>query len=143
MLAELNQHCCPDTMANAFMTLMSLFNDIEGDSKPIIELHSCFDDMVMDMSRCKIVILLILFVMFFLCTLYGVILTFLNSFTSISKCLRMLMLTTWSKMSVTMTVPPLLVQKSLLPLRGLGFPKILLLMPIIKATSGTILLSGS
>jgi hypothetical protein len=28
MLAVLDQHCCPDTISNAFSTLMSLFNDI-------------------------------------------------------------------------------------------------------------------
>jgi hypothetical protein len=30
MLAVLDQHCHPDTIANAFSTLMSLFNDMQG-----------------------------------------------------------------------------------------------------------------
>ncbi len=33
MLAALNQQCHPDSVANAFMTLMSLFNDNMGKVK--------------------------------------------------------------------------------------------------------------
>jgi hypothetical protein len=71
MLAALNQHCCPDTVANAFSTLMFLFNDAQGDSEPIMEFCSYFDGMVMDMTWCKIVIPPILLMMFFLCALHG------------------------------------------------------------------------
>ena len=37
MLAVLNQHCRPDSVTNAFTTLMSLFNAVQGDSEPIVE----------------------------------------------------------------------------------------------------------
>ncbi len=33
MLAALNQHCSPDSDANVFTTLMSLFNDSMGESE--------------------------------------------------------------------------------------------------------------
>jgi hypothetical protein len=142
MLAALDQHCRPDTVANAFTTLMSLFNDVQGNSEPIMEFCSCFDGMVMDMTRCKNVIPPILLVMFFLCDFHGRYTDLLKQFCSRLKVLEELLLTLWSKMSVTMTVSPWLVLKSLLPLRGLKSPKLLLLMPLSTATSGTILLSG-
>ncbi len=37
MLATLDQHCHPDTVSNAFSSLLSLFNEVQGDSKPILE----------------------------------------------------------------------------------------------------------
>jgi hypothetical protein len=37
MLAVLNQHCRPDSVTNAFTTRMSLFNDVQGESEPIVE----------------------------------------------------------------------------------------------------------
>ena len=37
MLAVLNQHCHPDSVTNAFTTCMSLFNDVQGESEPIVE----------------------------------------------------------------------------------------------------------
>jgi len=54
MLAVLDQHCCPDTIVNAFSTLMSLFNNVQGPSEPILGFRSRFDGMVLDMSRSKI-----------------------------------------------------------------------------------------
>jgi hypothetical protein len=36
MLAVLDQHCRPNTIANAFSTLMSLFNDVQGPSEPVL-----------------------------------------------------------------------------------------------------------
>jgi hypothetical protein len=71
MLVALDQHCCSDTVANAFTTLMSLSNDVQGNSEPIMEFHSCFDGMVMDMTRCKTVIPPILLMMFFPHALHG------------------------------------------------------------------------
>jgi hypothetical protein len=72
MLMALNpQHCRPDTVANAFTTLMSLFNDAQGNSEPIMEFPSCFEGMVVDMMRCKIVAPPILLVMFVLLALHG------------------------------------------------------------------------
>jgi hypothetical protein len=71
MLAVLNQHCCPDTIANAFSTLMLLFNGVQGPSEPVLEFHSRFDGMVLDMSRSKIILPPILPVMLFLCALHS------------------------------------------------------------------------
>ncbi len=88
MLAALDQHCRPDTVANALTTLMSLFNDIQGNSEPIMEFCSCFDGMVMDMTRCKIMIPSILLVMFFLCALNGHYADLLKQFCSRLKVLE-------------------------------------------------------
>ncbi len=71
MLAVLNQHCRPDTIANAFSTLMSLFNDVQGPSEPVLEFCSRFDGMVLDMSRSKIILPPILLVMLFLHALHS------------------------------------------------------------------------
>ncbi len=69
MLAALNQHCCPDLVANAFTTLMLLFNDSMGKSEEIMSLNLRFNGMINEMACYKIVILPILMVMFFLCSL--------------------------------------------------------------------------
>ena len=49
---------------------MSLFNDVQGESKPIVEFRSRFDGMIMDMSRCKVVIPPLLLVMIFIRALH-------------------------------------------------------------------------
>ena len=41
MLAALNQHCCPDSVANAFTTLFSLFNDGMGEIEEIMAFRAC------------------------------------------------------------------------------------------------------
>ena len=66
MLAALNLHCRPDTVANTFSTLMSLFNDSMGDSEDILAFRSRFNRMINKMCRCKIVIPPLLMVKFFL-----------------------------------------------------------------------------
>jgi hypothetical protein len=88
MLAALNQHCCLETVANIFTLFMSLFNDVQGNSEPIIEICSCFDGTVMDMTWCKIMIPLILLVMFFLCALHGHYTDLLKQFCSCFKVLE-------------------------------------------------------
>jgi hypothetical protein len=70
MLSALCEHCRPNSIANTFTTLMSLFNDSMGKSEVIMVIQSRFDGMVNDMAWCKIVILPILMVMFFLCSLH-------------------------------------------------------------------------
>ncbi len=37
MLATLDQHCCPNTISNAFSSLLSLFNEVQGDNELILE----------------------------------------------------------------------------------------------------------
>jgi hypothetical protein len=71
MLAVLDQHCCPDTISTAFSMLMSLFNDVQGPSEPILEFCSRFDGMVLDMSRSKILLPPIFLVMLFLRALHS------------------------------------------------------------------------
>ena len=88
MLAVLDQHCRPDKIANAFSTLMSLFNDVQGPSEPVLEFCSQFDGMVLDMSRSKIFLPPILLVMLFLCTLHSRHSDILNQFRSRYKILE-------------------------------------------------------
>jgi hypothetical protein len=71
MLVSLDQHCHPDTVANVFTTLMSLFNKVQGESEPIMEFCSRYDGTIMDMSQCKFFIFPILLVMFFLWAFHG------------------------------------------------------------------------
>ena len=50
---------------------MSLFNDIQGSSEPILDFSSRFDGMVLDMSRLKIFLPPIFLVMLFCCALHS------------------------------------------------------------------------
>ncbi len=70
MIDVLNPLCRPDSVTNAFTTLMSLFNDVQGDSEPIVEFRSRFDGMLLDMTRCKVGIPPLLLVMIFIRALY-------------------------------------------------------------------------
>jgi hypothetical protein len=56
MLATLTQHCRPDTIYNAFASLLSLFNDVQGELEPILEYCSCFDGLTQELLRCKVVL---------------------------------------------------------------------------------------
>ena len=88
MLDVLNKHCRPDTIANAFGTLLSLFNDVQGPSEPVLEFRSRFDGMVLDMSRSKIVLPPILLVMLFLRALHSRYSDILDQFRSRYKNLE-------------------------------------------------------
>ncbi len=66
MLAALNQHCRPDSVANVFTTLMLLFNNSMGELEEIIAFQSRSNRMANNMSRCKIILPPVLMVMFFL-----------------------------------------------------------------------------
>ncbi len=46
MLTALNQHCRPDSVANAFTTLVSLFNGTMSKAKEIMVFQSRFDGMI-------------------------------------------------------------------------------------------------
>jgi hypothetical protein len=70
MLAALTQHYRPDTVSNAFASLLSLFNDVQGESEPILEYRSRFDGLTQELSRCKVVLPHLLSVMLFLCALH-------------------------------------------------------------------------
>ena len=71
MLSALMQHCRPDTVSNAFTSLLSMFNDIQGDSESIIEFRSRFDGLNLELSRCKVFLPPILLVMLFLRALHS------------------------------------------------------------------------
>jgi hypothetical protein len=88
MLAVLDQHCCPDTISTTFSTLMSLFNDVQGPSEPILEFRSRFDGMVLDMSRSKILLPSIFLVMLFLCAIHSRYSDILDQFRSRYKTLK-------------------------------------------------------
>ncbi len=66
MLAALTQHCHPNSVANAFTSLLSLFNDVQGNNKPILQYWSCFDGIIVELSWCKVAIPHILLVLLFL-----------------------------------------------------------------------------
>ena len=88
MLAALHCHYHPDTVANAFSTLMSLFNDSMDDSEDIIAFRSRFDGMRNEMSRCKVVIPHLLMVMFFLRSLHSRYSPLLDQFWSRAQPLK-------------------------------------------------------
>ncbi len=66
MLAALTQHCWPDTVSNAFASLLSLFNDVQGKAESILEYCSHFDGLTLELSQCKVLIPPLLLVMLFL-----------------------------------------------------------------------------
>jgi hypothetical protein len=80
MLVALSQHCRPDTVVNAFTSLLSLFNDVQGNNKLILQYCSCFDGLIMEVACCKVAIPQILMVMLFVCTIHGCVPTCWNHF---------------------------------------------------------------
>ena len=70
MIDVLNCHCRPDSVTNAFTTLMSLFNDVQGEAESIIEFRSRFDGLNLELSRCKVFLPPILLVVLFLRALH-------------------------------------------------------------------------
>ncbi len=85
MLATLMQHCRPNMVSNAFTSLLSLFNDVQGESNSIIEYCSRFDGLTLKLARCKVVITSFLLVMLFLCALHSQYLVIFERFWSYFK----------------------------------------------------------
>jgi hypothetical protein len=85
MLATLMQHCCPDTVSNAFTSLLLLFNNVQGESKSILEYWSRFDDLTLKLAWCKVMIPSILLVLLFLCALHDWYSIIVNQFRSCFK----------------------------------------------------------
>jgi hypothetical protein len=46
MLAALNAYCPPDSVANAFSSLLLIFNELQGDEEPILAFQSQFDGLI-------------------------------------------------------------------------------------------------
>ena len=81
---------------------MSLFNDVQGPLEPVLEFHSRFDGMFLDMSRSKIILPPILLVMLFLRACTHVIPIFLISFDLVTRISKLQRSTPSSKMSAIM-----------------------------------------
>jgi hypothetical protein len=60
MLATLMQHCRPDTVYNASTSLLLLFNNVQGESKSILEYQSRFTGLTHELAWRKVIIPLIL-----------------------------------------------------------------------------------
>jgi len=88
MLAALMQHCRPDSVANAFSSLLSIFNNVQGDNESINEYRSRFDDLTLELSRCKVTIPSFLMVMLFLHALHGCYLIIFEQYRSHFKPLE-------------------------------------------------------
>jgi len=71
MLVTLMQHCPPDSVSNAFTSLFSIFNDVQGESELILEYRSRFDGLTMELARCKVIIPSFLLVVLFLRALHS------------------------------------------------------------------------
>jgi hypothetical protein len=63
MLAALNTYCHPNFVANAFSSLLLIFNELQGKKKPILEFCSRFNGLILEMACCKVVIPPLLLVM--------------------------------------------------------------------------------
>jgi hypothetical protein len=85
MLATLMQHCRPDTVTNDFSSLLSLFNDVQGDSESIIEYQSRFDGLTIKLACCKVIIPSLLLVMLFLHSRHGHCLSIVEQFCTCFK----------------------------------------------------------
>jgi hypothetical protein len=85
MLATLVQHCHPDLVSNAFSSLLSLFNNIQGAGESILEYQARFDSLTIKLSHCKVLLPLILSVMLFLGGLYSCYSNIVEQFWSCFK----------------------------------------------------------
>jgi hypothetical protein len=71
MLAALNANCHPDSVANAFSSLLSIFNKLQDKHEPILAFRSHFNGLILEMACCKVVIPPLLLVMLFLRALHS------------------------------------------------------------------------
>ena len=85
MIDALILHCRPDSVSNAFNSLLSIFNDVQGDSESLLEYRSRFDGLTLELQRCKVVIPPILLVMLFLRALHSRYVAIVDQFRSRSK----------------------------------------------------------
>ena len=85
MIDALILHCRPDSVSNAFNSLLSIFNDVQGDSESLLEYRSRFDGLTLELQCSKVVIPPILLVMLFLCALHSRYVAIVDQFWSRSK----------------------------------------------------------
>jgi hypothetical protein len=127
ILAALNQHCPPDSVANFFTTLMLLFNDSMTGPEKIMAFCSSFDGLVNNMGWCKITIPPIHLVMFFLCALHPRYKNLLGQFPSRYKSLESasLILLWWTYAIMTISSWLVQITRRLLPGKHLVLPRLL------------------
>jgi hypothetical protein len=87
-VSALKTYCCPDLVANAFSSLLSIFNELQGDNEPILAFWSWFDGLIFEMACCKVVIPPLLLVMLFLCTLHSCYSNFVEQFWACHKSIE-------------------------------------------------------
>jgi hypothetical protein len=71
MLATLNAFCRPNSVANAFSSLLLIFNELQGNDEPIVAFCSQFDGLILEIAQCKVVIPPLLLIMLFLRALHS------------------------------------------------------------------------
>jgi hypothetical protein len=87
--ATLNTYCHPNSVANAFSSLLLIFHKLQGKNEPNLAFRSHFDGLILEMARCKVVILPLLLVMLFLRALHSRYSDILEQFRTWHKSLKM------------------------------------------------------
>ena len=85
MLAALMQHCRPDTVTNAFSSLLSLFNDVQGENESILEYRFRFDVLTLELNQCRVIIPPLLMILLFVRALHSRYECIVKQFRSRSK----------------------------------------------------------
>ncbi len=88
MLAALNAYCHPDSVANPFFSLLSIFNKLQGNNKPILAFRSHFNGLILEMACCKVAIPPLLLAMLFLHVLHSRYLDIMEQFQTWHKSLK-------------------------------------------------------
>ncbi len=88
MLAACNACCHPNSVANAFSSLLSIFDELQGNDKPILAFRSCFNSLILEMACCKVVIPPLLLVMLFLLAFHSCYLDIVEQFRTRHKSLE-------------------------------------------------------
>ncbi len=71
ILAALNAYCHPNSVADTFSSLLSIFKELQGDDELILAFRSHLDDLILEMAHCKVVIPPLLLIMLFLRALHS------------------------------------------------------------------------
>ncbi len=82
MRAALTQNCFPGTVSNAFASLLSLFNDVQGELESILEYRSRFNGLTLELLQCKVAIPPLLLVVLFLWAIHSCYADIIEQFCS-------------------------------------------------------------
>ncbi len=88
MLAACNAYCHPNSIANVFSSVLSIFNKLQGKNKPILAFCSYFDGLIFEMACCKVVMPPLLLVLLFLRALHSCYLDIIERFGTQHKSLE-------------------------------------------------------